>query len=253
MFWLCVTACPIAFAQPRVVTLCYDETAIRPWVNKAGAPLLKTTAGLKRVDFEQLGVPWQRCMRDVANGTVAGAIGASYTDERAAFAVYPSTADGQLDTSRSTQSISYSLFRVKGGKASWDGKQFMNLSSRVVVQRGYAVAADLTKLGVLVDQTANDAEAVLRTVMAGRSQLGALLTEQGDELMNKPEFRRQFEKLDPPLVVRTHYLVFGKRFYDANARLVEELWDHLAVVREAKGPDAVLATKPAARAGRQRP
>jgi polar amino acid transport system substrate-binding protein len=206
-------------------------------------PLLKTTAALQRVEFEQIALPWLRCLREVANGTVAGAIGASYSDERAAFAVYPSTADGLLDVSRRMQSSSYSLFRVKGGNAGWDGKKFSNLVSRVVVQRGYAVVADLTKLGVLVDQSASDADTVLRMLVAGRSQLGALVTEQGEDLMAKPEFRRQFEKIDPPLVVKTYYLVFGKRYYDANTRLVEELWDNLAVVRDAKDPDSLLRLK----------
>ena len=105
------------------------------------------------------------------------------------------------------------------------------------------MVADLTKLGVLVDQTAGDADTVLRMLIAGRSQLGVLVTEQGEELMEKPEFRRQFEKLDPPLVIKAYYLVFGKRYYDANARLVEELWDRLAVVREAKDPDSLLRLK----------
>lgn len=245
LFLLLLGMGQVARAQSRVVTVCYDETAVRPWVNKAGVALLKTTASLQHVEFEQVALPWLRCLRDVGNGTMAGAIGASYSDERAAFAVFPATADGQLDTSRRMQSSSYSLYRVKGTNSSWDGKQFTNLSSRVVVQRGYSVVADLTKMGVLVDQTAGDAETVLRMLIAGRSQLGALVTELGDEMLTKPEFRRQFEKISPPLVVKSYYLIFGKRYYETNTRLVEELWNHLAVVRDAKDPDSLLRLKTA--------
>jgi polar amino acid transport system substrate-binding protein len=233
-FFIWVTA-PLAQAQTRVITLCYDETTVRPWVNKAGAPILKTAAGMQRLEIEQLGLPWLRCLRDVSKGLVSGAIGASYTDERSMFAVYPSTADGQLDVSRRMQSSSYSLFRVKGLNTGWDGKQFSNLSSRVVAQRGYSVVGDLTKLGVLVDQTASEPETVFKMLIAGRAQLGALVTEQGDETMAKPEFRKQIEKLSPPLVVKDYYLIFGKRYYEDNHRLVEELWNHVAVVRDAKG------------------
>lgn len=232
--------CQWAQAQQRVVTVCYDETAVRPWVNKAGVALLKTTASLQHVEFEQVALPWLRCLRDVGKGTMAGAIGASYSDDRAAFAVFPATADGQLDVSRRMQASSYSLYRAKGGAANWDGRQFANLASRVVVQRGYSVVADLTKLGVLVDQTAGDAETVLRMLIAGRSQLGVLVTELGDELLTKPEFRRKIEKITPPLVVRSYYLIFGKRYYENNTRLVEELWNHLAVVRVSKDPDYLL-------------
>ena len=230
----------MAQAQSRVVTVCYDETAVRPWVNAAGVSLLKATASLQHVEFEQVALPWLRCLRNVSNGTMAGAIGASYSDERAAFAVFPATADGQLDPSRRMNVSSYSLYRAKGTKTQWDGKQFTNLASRVVVQRGHSVVADLTKMGVLVDQSAGDAETVLRMVMAGRSQLGALVTELGDEMLTKPEFRRQVEKITPPLVVKSYYLIFGKRYYENNTRLVEELWNHLAVVRDAKDPDSLL-------------
>ena len=233
----------LAQAPTRVVTVCYDETATRPWVNKAGVALLKTAATLQHVELEQVPLPWLRCLRDVGNGTMAGAIGASYNDKRAAFAVFPATADGQLDLSRRMQVSSYSLYRLKGSGASWDGKQFSNLSSRVVVQRGYSVVADLSRLGVLVDQTAGDAETVLRMLIAGRAQLGALVTELGDDLVTKPEFRRQIEKITPPLVVKSYFLIFGKPYYDANTRLVEELWNHLAVVREAKDPDSLLRMK----------
>ena len=123
---------PIARAQTRVVTVCYDETATRPWVNKAGVSLLRSTASLQHVEFEQVALPWLRCLRNVANGTMAGAIGASYSDERAAFAVFPATADGQLDPSRRMNVSSYSLYRAKGTKTQWDGKQFTNLTSRCV-------------------------------------------------------------------------------------------------------------------------
>ncbi len=236
---------PLAQSQTRVVTVCYDETAVRPWVNKAGVALLKTAASLQHVEFEQVALPWLRCLRDVANGTMAGAIGASYSDERAEFSVFPATADGLLDQSRRMQSSSYSLYRVKGTKTSWDGTQFTHLSSRVVAQRGYSVVADLTKMGVLVDQTAGDAETVLRMLVAGRSQLGALVTELGDELLAKPEFRRQIEKIAPPLVVKSYYLIFGKRYYETHTRLAEELWNHLAVVRDSKDPDSLLRLKTA--------
>ncbi len=233
----------LAQAQVRLVSVCYDETAMRPWLNKAGVALLKTTASLQHVEFEQVPLPWLRCLRDVGNGTYAGAIGASFSDERAAFAVYPITPDGQIDPSRRMQSSSYSLFRAKGASGDWDGKQFLNVSTRVIAQRGYSVVADLRKHGVLVDQTARDPETVFKMLIAGRSQLGALITEQGEETMAKPEFGKQIEMLPQPLVVKDYYLIFGQRYYQSNKRLVEELWDHLAVVRDSKDTASRLRLK----------
>ena len=75
---------------------------------------------------------------------------------------------------------------------------------------------------------------MLRTLIAGRSQIGALATELGDALLTKPEYRRRIEKITPPLVVKSFYLVFGKRYYQTHTQLAEDLWNHLAVVLDAK-------------------
>ena len=233
----------LAQPQPRLVSICYDETTVRPWVNKAGVALLKSSSTKQNVEFEHVPLPWLRCLRDVNKGIYAGAIGASYSDERAAFAAYPTTADGQLDTSRRMLSSSYSLFRVKGGTGYWNGKEFVNLTTRVIAQRGYSVVADLRKLGVLVDQSAKDPETVFKMLIAGRAQLGALVTEQGEETMARPEFRKQIEMLSPPLVVKDYYLMFGQRYYEDNRRMVEELWNHLALVRDGRDPESLLRQK----------
>ncbi|OYT93144.1 MAG: hypothetical protein CFE43_04720 [Burkholderiales bacterium PBB3] len=224
------------FAQVRVVSLCYDETAVRPWVNQAGTVILKATAALNHIAFEQVALPWLRCLRDLAKGSYAGAVGVSFSDERATFAVFPLNADGQLDYARRMQASSYSVYRIKGESADWDGKSFHNLSTRVVAQRGYSVVGDLAKLGVQVDQSAGDAETVFKMLIAGRVQLGALVTEQGDELLAKPEFGRKLEKLKAPLVVKPYFLVFSKSFYASNTKLAEDLWNSLAVVRDSKEP-----------------
>ena len=53
-------------------------------------------------------------LRDVSNGTISGAVGASYSEDRARFAVYPAKSNGQLDMTRSLEVSSYSLYRIKG-------------------------------------------------------------------------------------------------------------------------------------------
>ena len=225
-----------SFAQVRVVSLCFDETAVRPWVNQAGTVILKATAAQNNVVFEQVALPWLRCLRDLAKGIYAGAVGVSFSDERATYAVFPRNVDGQLDYARRMQASSYSLYRLKGESADWDGKNFHHLNTRVLAQRGYSVVGDLTKLGIKVDQSAGDTETVFKMLLAGRVQLGALVTEQGDALLALPEFSRKLEKLKTPLVVKPYFLVFSKSFYASNPKLVEDLWNSLAVVRDSREP-----------------
>lgn len=236
----CIWGCPLATAQAqsRVVSVCYDATALRPWVNKLGVPLLQTSGSLQHIAFEQVPLPWLRCLRDVDKGVYAGAVGASYSEERAAFAVYPATADGQLDPSRRMLSSSYSLFRASGASGNWDGKKFMGLSSRVIAQRGYSVVADLNRMAIPVDQSAGDPETVFRMLMARRSQFGVMVTEQGEETMKLAEFQGQIEKVTPPLIVKDYYLIFGKRYYEDNKRLVEALWAQLSEVRDLRDAES---------------
>lgn len=232
-----------AQAQPRSVSVCYDATALQPWVNRLGVSLLQTTGSLQHMTFEQVPLPWLRCLRDVDKGVYAGAIGASYSDERATYAVYPTTADGRLDTSRRMQSSSYSLFRAVGASGVWDGKNFLDLKTPVIAQRGYSVVADLNRMHIPVDQSAGDSATVFRMLMAGRSQFGAMVTEQGEETMKQAEFQGHIEKVLPPLVVKDYYLIFGKRYYKDNKRMVETLWSQLSDVRDLRDPESLSRLK----------
>ena len=222
-----------AQAQIATVSVCYDSTAVRPWVTKSGKPLFATLEAHVGVKLNLVALPWRRCLRDVSNGNMAGAVGASYNEERARYAVYPTTSNGQVDATRILEASSYSLYRLKGAKVDWNGTAFIHLTTPVIVQGGYSVAADLSRLHVEVDQSAGSPESVLKMIIAGRSDLGAMVTEDGDQLLTLPAYSQKLEKIKLPLVAKPYFLIFGKRFYSENAVLVERLWSALVIVRDS--------------------
>ncbi|MEN9868463.1 MAG: hypothetical protein RL748_4053 [Pseudomonadota bacterium] len=240
LYWFCLLPglgmSHLVSAQ-TLIKLCYEDATYFPWQIKNGHGLdnnlVEMAAQKIGVKVEMLAIPWKRCMTEVGYDTQAGGFAASYNLERASFAVYPMR-DGKPDPGRRMRYDSYSLYRLKGSSASWDGKQLSQLSGPVGVQLGYSIAVDLRKLGADVDESHINPELQLRKLLAGRVQLVALLTLDGDKLLEQPGFAQKVERINPALVERPYFLIFNKEYYARNSKLVNDMWDALAQVRESE-------------------
>jgi len=219
-----------------LVKLCYEDANYFPWQIKGAHGLdnnlLEMASARSGVKIEMLALPWKRCLSDVGYGTQAGVFAASYNADRAAYAAYPMI-DDKLDASRRIRFDSYSLYRLKGNPVSWDGKQLTNLKKPVGVQLGYSASADLIKLGAAVDESSVVVELQMRKLVVGRVDLVALLTFEGDALLEKAEFSDKVEKLSPPLIEKPYFLIFNKDYYRNNKKLADDLWAAVASARES--------------------
>lgn len=219
------------------VKLCYEDADNFPWLYKDGQglnnKLIDMASAGSGVKVVQVPLPWKRCLNNIASGEVAGGFAASYSDERAKFAAYPTTADGKLDHSRRLKTDGYSLYRVKGTTAHWDGKQFVNLNGRIGSQLGYASAAELRKHGASVYESNDSPDTAMRHLIAGDLQLLVLMTFEGDEQLNNPDLARKVEKIPSPFVDKPYFVIFNRDYYSANRKAVEAFWNGLAVARES--------------------
>lgn len=217
--------------------LCYEDAYNFPWLTKNGQGLnnkLVDMAALQSgIKVVQVAFPWKRCLSNIATGEVAGGLAASYSEERAKFAVYPTTPDGKLDPSRRLKTDGYSLYRVKGTAAHWDGRQFVDLTGRIGSQLGYSSSAELRKLGAAVYESNDNPEKAMKHLLAGDLELLALMTFEGDEQLNNPELARKVEKIASPFTEKPYFVIFNKDFYNANRNAVEEFWAGLAAARES--------------------
>lgn len=248
----CLFACGLlagsaAHAQSGPIKLCYEDSDNAPWLLKGGQGLnnvlIDMAAKQANVKIEQVALPWKRCLDSLSSGAVAGAIGASFTAERAAYAAYPTGADGKPDAARRIKTDGYSLYRLKGGTGNWDGKQFSQLTSPIGVQLGYSVVGDLKKMGIAVDEGRAEADTVMKKILAGRIQLGALQTTEGDELLKRAEFGSKIEKLPLAFTEKPYFVIFNKEFFDKNKAAAEALWNGVAQARESKEFSALLKEK----------
>jgi polar amino acid transport system substrate-binding protein len=219
------------------IKLCHDEAESAPWIIKDGKGLnivlLEMAAAKAGVKLDIAVLPWKRCLGEVESGAIAGAIAASYKEERAKFAMYPSVGD-KPDPARRLYTDSYTLYRATGNKLAWDGSKFAELTGSIGAQRGYSINDDLKKWGAKVDEGSGHAKDNFKKLVGGQVQGVALNTLQGDLISASSEFKGKVEKVSPPLIEKPYYVIFGKDFYSKNQKAVDGFWDVLAKTRDSK-------------------
>ncbi|MBF0130080.1 MAG: transporter substrate-binding domain-containing protein [Alphaproteobacteria bacterium] len=231
-FVLCVSSLPA-----RALTFCHDDGEQYPWIVKDGKGLnivlLDMVAARTGNTLELVGAPWKRCLEGVKNGVFEGAFGASYSDERAAYAVYP-MADGKPDPARRLHVDGYTLLRLKGSAVGWDGNKFSNLNGAIGTQAAYSIAADLVKWGAKVDSNSDTPETLLRRFGAGHVEAVALLTGEARFALMKPYLADKVEIVSPPLSEKPYFLIFGRAYYENNRTTADALWSMIAKVRDSE-------------------
>ncbi len=220
----------------HALTLCHDDGEQYPWIIKNGKGLniiqLEMVAAGTGEKLELIGMPWKRCLDGVEKGGIAGAFAASYTDDRAKYAVYP-MAEGKLDRTRRLHTDGYTLLRLKGSSVGWDGNKFSNLTGPIGTQAAYSIASDLVRWGATVDSNSDTPETLLRRFGAGQLQAIALLTGEAQFALRKPYLAGKVEIISPPLSEKSYFLIFGRDYYDKNRKIADDLWSMIAKVRES--------------------
>lgn len=234
-----------AFAQastPPVgapVGICYEDEDNYPWFIKGGkgasVVLMELAASKAGVAVELHSMPWNRCLALVERGASAGALGASYTQERAQYAVYPMQRAKPTELNEETRLRHdvYSLYRRVGASVQWDGKSFSGLHGPIGHQTAYSIGGHLRKLGVETFDGSKSAEVVLRRVLTGDLQGAALQSEFTDRLLQLPEFQGRIEKVTPPLLEKSYFLVFNKSYFARNEPTATALWAALEKARKS--------------------
>ncbi len=218
------------------LTLCYDFGEQYPWVINSGKGLsivlMETVAEERNEKFELRPMPWKDCLEDLKKSVVDGAFAASYTAERAEFAVYP-MADGKPDPTRRLYTDGYTLLRLKGSKVTWNGSKFGNLSGPIGTQAAYSIITDLKKWGATVDSNADIPETLLRRFGSGQLQAIALLTGQAKKTLQSPYLANKVEIVSPPLTEKPYFVIFNRNYYAKQAKTADGIWASVAKVRES--------------------
>ena len=232
------SACGASFAgeKPPSMKFCHEDVDVYPWVLKDRPGLnvihMRGVEQKLGVKFEILPLPWKRCQEELREGKVDGIFAASFKNERLEIGHYPMSGD-KTDAARAMMYDGYSLYRLKGGSAQWDGSK-LNVAGSVGAQPGYSILDQLKQLGARVDDGAKTADDNLKKLVAGRVEAVALQTLEGDNaIATNAEFSAKVEKVKPPLVDKPFFLMLSKQFVAKYADFSKDIWKTLAEVRES--------------------
>jgi polar amino acid transport system substrate-binding protein len=222
--------------------LCYEDQLEWSWIRPAqgtdsGYILLELVRAKLGRQIDYVGLPWKRCLGQVQDGSMDGAVGASFLAERQAIGVYPTDAAGRPDTTRRLTMNGYHLYVPKGSALAWDGLHFANLSGPIATIIGYSIVDQLKSAGASVYETsAGDDQtlALFRLVLGGHAAAAAMIDAGGSAVLrNHPEIAAHLAEYPVPLIEKPYYLMFSHQFYAEDPELVEQIWSSLAELRDS--------------------
>ncbi len=175
--------------------------------------------------------PWKRVLNNLETGKSDIIFTASYKPERENLGVYPKK-DGKIDNGRAFSLMSYSVYRLKGTKVGYDGKNFTDLTGGVGAPAGYSIIDELKSRGVKVDESPSS-ENDFKKLIAGRVQLVVAIESTANSLMRRnKEFDEKIEKVG--VLKENHYFfMISHQFYDKYPELSEKIFDKIAEIRDS--------------------
>lgn len=214
---------------------CFEDEPQAPWTVPDGTGL--NIELLKRVEqqlgekFEFVAKPWKRCLDELRTGVQDGAFGSAMSAERRQFSAFPSNPDGSGDSSAALYEDQARVYIRKDSKASWDGKNLLNVRQPVLVQRAYLVASILQKKGFQIREirTIHDALELLAT---GKADVAIL---QGAEAGNLVRFdsiyRSKIMSVAPQFITLPMYLAINQKTYEQDPRRIQAIWNAIRQIR----------------------
>ena len=173
-----------------------------------------------------------RVLRSVETGDIDGAILFSFDAERGKLMTYPMKAD-QPDATRRLATLSYFLYRRKGGSIGWDGTTLSNPENLPIgINTGFSIADLLNKFGVKLDEV-QTTEQNLGKLHLGRIGAYAMQEHIADPVIRQMHLENEIEKIPVPLSTKNYYLTFSHKFYAAHPDIADKIWSIIAEQRDS--------------------
>ena len=173
-----------------------------------------------------------RVLRSVESNEIDGAILFSYDTERGTLMTYPMKGD-QPDAARRLATLSYYLYRRKGGSINWDGVTLSNPENLTIgINSGFSIADMLFRYNVKLDEV-QTTEQNLGKLHLGRIGAYAMQEHIADPVIRQMHLENEIEKLPVPLTTKNYYLAFSHKFYAAHPELAEKIWSIIGDQRDS--------------------
>ena len=225
------------------VTICTEDSQWYPYTFQAkgkieGSLVELTHRALANAGFAHriVMMPWRRCLLDVKLGNMDGAIGASFSAERAEYMHYPSDAAAAKFENRAAkwrlEYVEYVALSMKAEKFDYDG-DLLALPQPVYLPQGFSLVEELIEEGVVVDtRNRRDLENVDRLLMRKNGSV-VLVRPLANYAMGRETYANELSISDHPVVSKSVFLGFSKKG-QLTADQRESVWMQLELASENK-------------------
>ncbi len=199
--------------------------------------LIRLAAQELHVDVEFVRLPAMRLFVAMQSNDIDGAFIFSFKEDRLQYGSFPMR-DGKPDRARRITTINYSFYKSAASTVSWNGSALSNIATPVGMNTGFSIGDDLRKLGLTVDDGAKGTAQNMSKLQRGRIGAYATLEASADAYLQRYRIG-DVVKLNPPIASRDYYLMFSKRFGEANGALAERLWSRIGALRDKRSGELI--------------
>lgn len=190
---------------------------------------LQNIADTNGINIKFKPTPWKRALLMIEKGKADGVMYASYNDDRAKYAVYPSK-DGKLDRNRRlSDGKSYYIYKNRNSTINWDGKIFTKVDGAVGSVSGFAVIDDLKKHNnIKIEIRSNKISLIRDMAMGNISGYAGMITDVDKILKEHSQFAKRIVRESLPIRKKDYFLVFSKKTYKNKKEEMKQIWNGLS-------------------------
>lgn len=224
----------------EVLTVGLNDTGSYPYIADAGTmladppglsvELLQAVGRRLGIEIRFVRMPGLRVLAELRAGAIDGALLFSHSREREAQGAFPMH-DGLPDPARRLATLSYTVYRLRGGALGWTGDRLVNLQGRIAAKLNYSIVQDLRDMGVDVAEVRTTADG-FRMLQAGRVDGVADHAAVADAWLADAGIAG-IEKLSPPLADKPYYLMLSHRYASSRPERAEAIWDLIGALRDS--------------------
>lgn len=229
----------LAAAQhsPAPLRVCVDAVAYPPFTypdrDGIGQLLVRRTAEALGIQVAFIAMPLKRCRAMLEKGEIDALNGASFVPEIRQIAQFP-LQDERENPELAVVTVDWSVYRLVGSQANWDGQRFYHLNTPVLANAGVLAATQrLTELGQPFDAGAKNTADNLHKLLAGRAELTVQVEYVANAYIAREGLSGRIEHLPVPFMRRNYYFAYSKAYYASHRELAAAFWRELVVQRKS--------------------
>ncbi len=230
----------------KIITVAYENSEYYPWSMPDGKGLdidvLNEIAGRLKFKVNFVALPWNECLKSLKENKVDAVLNASYSEDRAEYAIYPML-DNKVTSDFRMHMDSYNLYKFRTLPVEWKDGKIINYDGVIEVQKGYSVGIILRDAGANVSEKHVSISEIFKDMYAGKISVAALNGFSADYfLKTNTAYAEKIVKAPDRIIYKPYYLIFSKDAYKKDPEFIQKIWENIRDIRTSSMYSNLLTT-----------